>query len=116
MLDYLLERDREEALRTSTRRLAFPDETVRDIEAYRVVWRWFDHLVSYEFSLDAPEILDRVLRTMQNRQCDEGEALGLVVEYLVFGTEACGGDVTDDTLPLDHAKSQMAKWQRRKSV
>lgn len=115
MLNDLIERDREEALRTTTRELAFPGDETRKVEAYRVVWRWFDHLCAYEFAADEPEILDLTLKTMAHQDCDAGEALGLVVEYLVVGTESRGGDVTDDNIALTLAKSQMDKWRQRKA-
>lgn len=114
-LNVLMERDREEALRVSIRKLDFPDGTIRDLEAYRVVWRWYDNLIAYGFAANAGEILKYVLWTMEDRGCDEGEALGLVVEYLVIGTEQHGGDVTDDNVALQIAKSQMDKWNARKS-
>lgn len=115
MFDRLIERDKEEALRCSRRTLEFPDGTLRDIEAFRVVWRWFDNLIAYEFAADHDEILDYVLRTMEAQGCDEGEALGLVVEHLVTGTELRGGDVTDDNLVLHVARRQQAKWNARRA-
>ena len=114
MLDRLLERDHEDSLRTTKRKLDFPDGTTREIDAYRVVWRWYDNLIAYEFAADAPEILDYVLRCMEHQGCDEAEALGLVVEYLVIGTEHRGGDVTDDNLALQLAQRQKDKWRDRK--
>lgn len=116
MLDHVLERDREEALRTTTRVLDFPDGTTRKVEAYRVVWRWFDHLCAYEFAADAPEILGYAQKTMAQKNYDEGEALALVVDYLVTGTEERGGDVTDDNPALMLAKSQMDTWRQRKDT
>ncbi|MEJ8472866.1 hypothetical protein [Roseibium algae] len=115
-LEYLLERDREEALRISTRSLDFPDGKTRQVEAYRAVWRWYDNLIAYEFAADALEILKYVLWTVEDRDIDAGEAFGLVVEYLVIGTEQRGGDITDDNLELEIANRQKAKWNaRRKS-
>lgn len=80
-----------------------------------MVWRWYDHPLAYEFAADAPEILDYTLRTMDAQDCEEGEALARVVEYLVTGTEAHGGDVTDDNLALGVARAQKAKWAARKA-
>lgn len=113
-LNDLMERDREEALRVSTRKLDFPDGTKRTVETYRAVWRWYDNLIAYEFAADAPEILKYVLWTMEDRNCEAGEAIGLVVEYLVMMTEKRGGDVTDDNIALHIAKTQMEKWNARK--
>ena len=45
MLTDLIERDNEERLRVSSRSLEFPDGETRRIETYRLVWRWFDHLI-----------------------------------------------------------------------
>ena len=46
MLTDLIERDNEERLRVSSRSLEFPDGETRRIETYRLVWRWFDHLIA----------------------------------------------------------------------
>tara|TARA_B100002003_G_scaffold244784_1_gene271439 strand:- start:6343 stop:6699 length:357 start_codon:yes stop_codon:yes gene_type:complete len=115
MFDLLFERDREDALRVSTRPLDFPDGICREVEAYRVVWRWYDNLLAYAFAADAPEILGYVLRTMEAQGCDEREALGRVVEYLVIGTEQRGGDLTDDNLPLQLARRQLEAWRTRRT-
>ena len=114
MLDRLLERDHEESLRTTKRKLDFSDGTTREIDAYRVVWRWYDNLVAYEFAPTAEELADLILRTMDHQGCDEAEALGRVVEYCVAFAEHHGGDVTDDNLLLQVAHRQMGKWRDRK--
>lgn len=62
MLDYLKEREQEEMFSTSVRMLAFPDGEARRVEAYRLVWRWFDHTVAYEFAPSADELLTLTLR------------------------------------------------------
>lgn len=98
MILKLLDRDREEALRITTRALLFPDGIKRSIPCWRVVWRWYDYLLAYDFCPEENVILRDVLSHAQNKNQAIGEALGQVVQTYVEFIENSGGDVTDDDL------------------
>ncbi|MEJ8472864.1 hypothetical protein [Roseibium algae] len=94
----LLDRDREEGLRTTTRKLTFPDNTQRDVETWRVAWRWYDHLLAYEYCPGEKTILADAASHASETGMDLGDALASVVQTYVRFIEANGGDVTDDDL------------------
>lgn len=115
MLDLspLLDRDREEALRISSRSLVFSDGREHKIKAYRLTWRWYDALIAYEYGPDEREILSDLAKTLEALPRDPGEALAEVVQYQVHAIETQGGDVTDDNPILELAQGRMAAWRRR---
>ena len=113
MLDYLEEREKEEWFRTSTRELEFPDGTTQRVEAYRLVWTWFDRSCAYEFGLDAPEILTTAPRAQAAENVDIGTAIGLALNYHVRNLEAQGADHTDDPIALTLAKRGVQAFHER---
>ena len=114
-LNYLIDREREEELRTSSRSLTFPDGKSHRIETYRLVWQWFDRLRACEYSFEEDEIIAMIPRCAEFEELEYDQALVRVVGVLVGRLDREGIDVTDDTLQLDLARQQMAKWQNRKS-
>lgn len=101
MLSYLIEREKEEMFRTSTRTLDFPDGETRKIEAYRLVWSWFDRVIAYRFGPDEEELLNLTLEYASKGKVSLGEALGWALDGFVrvMETEG-GGDITDDNVCL----------------
>lgn len=114
--EYLIAREQDEMFRTSARTLTFPDGKTRRVEAYRLVWRWFDHCAACEFALDADQLLDATLDCMAEEGLEIGHALARVVDYFVAFAEQRGGDLTDDILMLDIARPRMANWNRGKAA
>jgi len=113
MFNYLMEREQEEWFRTSKRRLTLPDGTETMVEAYRLVWTWFDRSCAYEFGLDQEEILTFALRCQETENVDLGAAIGQVLDHFVRRLEAQGADHTDDCAVLDVAKRHSAKFYAR---
>ena len=114
MLTDLIERDNEERLRVSSRSLEFPDGETRRIETYRLVWRWFDHLIDYEFAPNEADVLRYTLNCSRDENRTLHEALGRVVEYLVVSYEGSSGiDLTDDPLHLLVARQAVARFHER---
>ena len=113
-LNYLIDREREEELRTDTRALMFANGESHRIEAYRLVWTWFDRLVECDYTFDKDEIIAMVPRCADHENLDYQDALTRVVSVLVARLDREGIDITDDTLGLDIAREQLAKWNARK--
>ena len=113
-LQYLIEREREEDLRVSSRYLSFPDGDRKRIGAYRLVWRWYDRLLDCPYTFDEDEIIAMIPRCAEHEGVELDEALTRVVAVLVGRLDREGIDVTDDGLPLDLARRQMAAWKDRK--
>lgn len=116
MIDYLIEREREENFRTSARTLTFPDGETRRIEAYRLVWTWFDRAIAYEFGPSEPDILATTLDCAKEENLPLEAALGRVLDYIVRQDEAAGMDYTDDNPELFLAKRAIRKFHARKAA
>lgn len=117
MLDFLptllLERDQEEALRLARRQLTFPDGFIRQVETYRLVWTWFDHLIAYDFAPEEATLLKLTLACAEEEAIEIPEAMARVVEHVLVETERNVGDVTDDCLPRLVAQRRRAAWRER---
>lgn len=114
MLYYLIERDKEENFRTSTRTLKFPDGETHRVTSYRLTWRWFDHMIAYEFGYSEEDILRCTTRCAETEIRELGEALGEVMNYLMQVTETEVGDITDDNIALMLAQKAGKKFNGRK--
>lgn len=100
MLSYLLDRDHEHNFRFSTRKLTDAYGVERSYCNFRLIWRWFDHLVAYEFGPTVPEILHTATQIAQRQTLPLDAGLALAVATHVRTLEHLGGDVTDDNPEL----------------
>lgn len=116
MLDYLIERENDEMFRTSTRTLSFPDGRERRVEAYRLVWRWFDRSIAYEFGFDEETILRLTEKCEAEENLPVGQALGRVLNYFIGNLEAAGMDFTDDNLALSLGRERLQRLHARKTA
>lgn len=115
MFPYLYEREKEEMLRTDKRTLLFPDGERREIETFRLVWRWFDRVIAYEFGPDETELLTLALEYSELGKMDVAEALGWALEGFVHVMETDGGaDITDDNIDLLIAKRAVGRFDASK--
>ena len=101
--------------RTSVRDIKFPDGTIRQLETYRIVWRWYDRATEYEFGPDKDWLLNLVLKCSDEEGISIDDALGRVLDYVLQKDEADGLDYTDDKLKLLVAKQAMDRFGCRKS-
>lgn len=115
MIDYLIEREREENFRTSTRILTFPGGEPRRIETYRIVWAWFDRALAYEFGPSESDILTTAIDCAEEESLPLDQALGRVLNYFVRQGEASGLDYTDDNVPLMLAKQGIRRFYAKRS-
>lgn len=100
--------------RTSVRSIDFPDGTTRRIETYRLVWRWYDRAMEYEFSPSQEWLLKTVLRCADHENIPIDDALGKVLDYVIGRDEAHGLDYTDDNIQLLVAQRAMERFRARK--
>ncbi len=114
MFDYLVEREQEENFRTSVRELKFPDGVTRKVEAFRLVWTWYDRTLAYEYAPDQDELLTYTLNTSRLNDMALGEALGWLLNDYAAWIEALGGDYTDDNLELLVAKRAIDRFDAKK--
>ncbi|MEM8615853.1 MAG: hypothetical protein AAGF20_02855 [Pseudomonadota bacterium] len=113
MFEYLMEREQEEWFRTSKRRVTFPDGSTREVEAFRLIWAWFDRSCAYEFGLDAHEILETAERCADVEDVDIGTAIGMVLNHYIRRLEAQGADHIDDAIALSLAHERKSRFHRR---
>ncbi|TLP43456.1 hypothetical protein FDK21_18060 [Cohaesibacter sp. CAU 1516] len=100
--------------RTSVRNLEFPDGVTRKIETYRLVWRWYDWALDYEFAPSQEWLLNTVLRCADHEGIPVDDALGTVLDYVIHRDEYLHGmDYTYDNLELLVAKQAMERYRSR---
>ena len=113
-MNYLIERENEEMLRTSVRRVHFPDGEIHSIEAYRLLWAWFDRIVTCDFGPTENELLDTVLNCSGEEKLPLNEALCRVIDYYVKLYESSGMDFTDHSLEVRVALEGIQRFHERK--
>lgn len=111
MFKYLHERELDELYRTSTRTFESADGKPVQIEAYRLIWAWFDRLIEQSrFQFEAKEIIACAKECAMDVDVDLGTALGIVIDDMVSYLETHGIDATDDLLPLRIAQAGMMRF------
>ncbi|WP_413207892.1 hypothetical protein [Rhodospirillum sp. A1_3_36] len=114
MLDYLIEREKKEMFRVSTRTLTFPGGREERVEAYRLVWSWWDRALACEFTYTEDAFLTMVERCATMEKLTLGQALGRVLDYVIMTGEADGLDYTDDNIALQVSKEATRRFYERK--
>lgn len=115
-IDYLMEREREVLLRTRTRYIDLPVSGRKRIEAYDLVWTWYDRLVAYPYGNDQPRLHHFWERCINEECLSPSDALVRLVFEIIEGYDERDIDVVDDTLTLDIARERMANWRERKQA
>lgn len=102
--------------RTTVRSLTFHDGETHRIQAYRLVWSWYDRLIAYEYGSTEENILQATLDCSAEEGLKLPDALGRVVNYMVELRESGGMDVTDDPLQLNLAQEAISRFHSRKAA
>ena len=114
MYEYLITREQDEMFRNDVRNIDFPDGQTRRIETYRLVWRWYDRALEYEFGPDKDWLLNLVLKCTIEEDLPINDAFGRVLNHVIQKDEADGMDYTDDKLELTIAKQAVERFHSRK--
>ncbi len=115
MLEHLIERENEQMLRTSKRSFTFPDGKKRTLEAFRVVWTWFDRIIEAE-SYTEERIVDILPGFAEDLGLSFEEALPELIELIVKAHDLCDWDLTDDTMALTMARRGIDSFYLRKKM
>lgn len=115
MLKYLIERENEQMLRTSKRSFTFPDGNKRTLEAYRVVWTWFDRIAEAGCYTEE-RIIDVLPDFAKDLNLTFEEALPELIETILKAHDSCDWDLTDDTLALTMARQGLESFYLRKKL
>ncbi|MEP3247770.1 MAG: hypothetical protein ABJN40_07410 [Sneathiella sp.] len=114
MFDYLIAREQDEMFRMDVRDIPFPDNQTRRIKTYRLIWRWYDRAMEYEFGPDNEWLLGLVLRCAEEESLSIDEAFGKVLEHTIRKDESDGMDYTDDNIELLVAQRAKDRFYSRK--
>lgn len=115
MTTYLIERENEQMLRTSKRDFVFPGGQKRTLEAYRVVWIWFDRIAKGG-SFTEERMIEYLPNIAEENKTSLDEALGQLVEMILKAHDAENWDLTDDTLALTMARQGLESFYLRKKL
>lgn len=113
---FLIERENELMLRAETRAVSLPGEPPQKVEAYCLVWRWYDRLIAGERYMSEAELMTYVRRCMDETGDAIEAALPRVVSHMVEAFDAQGVDITSDDIVGMLAKRGMARWRERKAA
>jgi len=115
-IDYLLDLEREHLLQHETRWVDLPEAGRQRVEAFRLVWRWYDHLVAFDYGLSEDRLLHFWRRCIDEEALDPATALVRLVFELVQGSARDGINIADHNLALEVAQTRMAAWRARKAA
>lgn len=110
-VEYLLERSQELLLRPKSRVIDLPVSGRQTIEAYALVWDWYDHIVAYPYGNDQDRLYHFWERCIAEEGCSPSDALVRLVFELVEGYDADGVEIAEHNLALDVAKERLANWR-----
>ncbi|MGJ8628271.1 MAG: hypothetical protein ACSHXB_15025 [Sulfitobacter sp.] len=114
-IDYLLDAEREVLLRKQTRYIDLYDTNPVRVDAYALVWAWYDRLVNNTHSITEDQLKFDWQACMAEEKLEASDALARLVYVYIEGADRLGLDFTEDRIGLNVAQKQMAKWRDRKA-
>ncbi|WP_299628373.1 hypothetical protein [uncultured Tateyamaria sp.] len=114
-IDYLMDREREVLLKTCIRYIELPISGRQRIEAYDLVWTWYDRLLAYPHGNDEDRLHHFWERCIVEEGCTPSDALVRLVYEILEGYDERGVDIIDDAIALNIAHERMAAWRARKA-
>jgi hypothetical protein len=102
---YLVEREKDELLKTEYRSLKFPDGETRRIGMFNVYWRWYDRIENCEFGSGASYMLSSALKLVARpKNIEDGWTIDSLIAYMIEErvkvADASGIDFTETTADL----------------
>lgn len=112
--DFLLDITAERLLRHQSRIIALPTSGPQQIEAYALVWQWYDHLLSYKHGAGEKKIKQNWEACMEEDGLSASDALTRLVYVYAQRAERLGLDlISDDDTQLRIARKHQAAWRDR---
>ena len=122
MSAYLLEREKQELLKSETRQLDFPDGKTITICMNNVIWRWYDRIEADEFGSGMDNILAHCLKHSKDEEnIRDGWTLDRIIAWRieadVMFLDHHGIDITETEtdLKIMMAKKATMKFHARNS-
>ncbi|MCA8883373.1 MAG: hypothetical protein KDA50_06455 [Rhodobacteraceae bacterium] len=113
-IDFLMDLERELLLRKRTRIVDLPKTGRQPVEAYALVWDWYDRLLTYRHSAGEDQIKRNWQACMDEEGLNAADALVRLVYVYVEGAERLGLDLVGDDVRLEVAQKHMAAWRKRR--
>ena len=110
-VEYLLERSQEVLLRPKSRVVDLPVSGRQSVEAYALVWDWYDLILAYPYGNDQDRLFHFWERCIAEEGLSPADALVRLVFEIVEGYDAGGVEIADHNLALDIAKERLANWR-----
>ena len=113
--DFLLDITIERLLRHHSRVIDLPQSGPQQIEAYALVWQWYDHLLNYKHGAGEDKIKQNWEACMAQEELSAPDALVRLVYVYAERAERLGLDLVGDNTPLKIARKHQAAWRDRKA-
>jgi hypothetical protein len=115
-IDYLLDLERELLLRKTTRIVDLPKAGRQRVDAYALVWDWYDRIAAYRHGPGEALIKQNWQACIDQEGLCASDALVRLVYVYAEGAERLGLDVVQDSVALQVAQTRMAAWRDRKAL
>jgi hypothetical protein len=113
--DFLLDIVTERLLRHRSRLINLPKSGPQEIEAYALVWRWYDYLLTYKHGAGEEKINQNWEACMAEEGLSASDALVRLVYVYAERSERLGLDLIGDDTPIKIARQRHAAWRNRKA-
>lgn len=113
-IDFLLDLTNERLLRKLRRSIDLPQSGRQQIDAYALVWDWYDHLLSYRHGAGEDAIKANWEACMSEEGITASEALVRLVYVYAERAERVGLDLQDSDVTFAVAQKRQAAWRNRK--
>ncbi|SMX28200.1 hypothetical protein TRP8649_02315 [Pelagimonas phthalicica] len=114
-LNFLMDLEREILLRKQVRQVELPGAGSHQVEAYALIWHWYDRLASFEFGVGEAKLRHYWQRCIDEENLSPSNALIRLVYVFTEGYQRDGIDIANHNLTLDLAQKHMAAWRERKA-
>lgn len=111
--DFLMDLEQERLLRKQTRIVDLPKAGRQHVEAFALVWTWYDRLLSYKHSAGEDQIKQNWQACMDEENLTASDALVRLVYVYTEGAERLGLDIADDPVALRAARKRQTAWRAR---
>lgn len=111
--DFLLDITTERLLRHHSRVIDLPQSGPQKIEAYALVRRWYDHLLSYKHGPEEEKIKQNWEACMDEEGLSASDAFVRLVYVYAERAERLGLDLIDDDTQVRIARKHQAAWRDR---
>lgn len=111
--DFLMDLEQERLLRKETRIIDLPKAGRQHVEAFALVWNWYDRVLSYRHSAGEDQITQNWQACMDEENLNASDALVRLVYVYAQGAERLGLGIADEPAAVRAARKHQAAWRAR---